>query len=107
MAKSQREKGKRGERDFRDLLRAYGYAAERDGTKDGDLKGDLPPGFHFEVKFCETLKIPQWVAQSYGDAKPGEIPVVAFRRSRLNGDILGNWHIIEPADQWIARLTLV
>jgi len=104
VARFSREKGKRGERDFRDLLRKHGWGAERDGSKDGDLKGELPAGFRFEVKFCEQLKIPVWVKQANDDAQPGEIPVVAFRRSKINGDILGDWHIIEPAESWLARL---
>jgi sarcosine oxidase delta subunit len=52
----------------------------------------------------ETLKVPQWVQQANDDAKEGEIPVVVFRRSNLNGDVLGRWHVIEAADSWLRRI---
>jgi hypothetical protein len=104
VGRASRDKGQRGERDFRDLLRKYGWNCDRDGSKAGDLKGDLPEGFHFEVKFSETLKVPTWVGQANEDAKEGDVPVVAFRRSNVGGDILGRWHIIEPAESWLQRL---
>lgn len=104
MSKFSRSKGARGEREFRDILRTYGWACERDGSQAGDLKGDLPAGFRLEIKRAETLKIPDWVKQAKDDAKEDEIPVVVFRRSNLNGDPLGKWHVIEPADSWLARL---
>ena len=104
MGKASRQKGQRGEREWRDLLRLHGWQAERDGSLAGDIKGETPEGIRFEVKRCEVLKVPDWVKQAKDDAKEDEIPVVVFRRSNLNGDPLGKWHVIEPADSWLARL---
>jgi hypothetical protein len=88
-----REKGKRGERQWRDELRANGYAARRgqqfSGSPDSpDVVCDALPWIHFEVKAVERLNIEDAMEQARRDcgvrsAECGiqRIPVVAHRRS--------------------------
>jgi hypothetical protein len=67
-----REKGKRGERAWRDELRANGYDARRGqqfaGSPDSPdvVCGDLP-WIHFEVKAVERLNIEEAMEQARGD----------------------------------------
>lgn len=84
-----RAKGARGERAFRDLLRAEGYEARRgqqfSGSPDSpdvvcpDLKG-----YHFEVKCVERLNIEDAMAQARRDAGETKIPIVAHKRNHCN-----------------------
>jgi Holliday junction resolvase len=88
-----REKGKRGERQWRDELRANGYCARRGqqfagGTESPDVICDGLPWIHFEVKAVEKLNIEAAMEQARGDcgtrsAECGmqKVPVVAHRRS--------------------------
>lgn len=87
-----REKGKRGERDFRDFLRDMGFTARRGeqfsgGSDSPDVICDQLPHVHLEVKFCEQAIIGNayleaaW-NQAKEDADGKKIPVVAFRRKR-------------------------
>jgi Holliday junction resolvase len=92
-----REKGKRGERQWRDELRANGYAARRgqqfSGSPDSpDVVCDSLPWIHFEVKAVERLNIEDAMEQARRDAVDGgwlmvdgqkiqKVPVVAHRRS--------------------------
>ena len=67
-----REKGKRGERQWRDELRANGYAARRgqqfSGSPDSpDVVCDSLPWVHFEVKAVERLNIEDAMAQARRD----------------------------------------
>ena len=80
MAKTSREKGKRGEREFAEILTRHGFDARRDGRLDDDLAHNVG-GYHYEVKRRETLALPQWTRQAEQDAGARE-PVVAYRRSR-------------------------
>lgn len=91
-----RQKGARGEREFRDLLCASGFEARRDGRLDDDLVHNVE-GFHFEVKRRETLAIPAWMRQARKDAN-GRIPVVAFRR---NGE---PWQVVIDAEAFLNLL---
>jgi len=105
-----REKGKRGERQWRDELRANGYAARRgqqfSGSPDSpDVICDGLPWAHFEVKVVERLDIYAAMDQARRDCG-GRVPLVAHRRNywpwlvsmdaerfyRLLGvDITGQW----------------
>lgn len=102
MARAQREKGKRGEREARDVLRAHGFAADRDGRLDDDLRHDVD-GYHFEVKRRETLALPAWMRQAIDDAGNFRKPVVLYRRSRepwyavLEFEVLARLLAIEKA----------
>ena len=67
-----REKGKRGERQWRDVLRAQGYAARRGqqfaGSPDSpDVICDELDWAHFEVKFVERLNVYDAMAQAQRD----------------------------------------
>jgi len=80
-----REKGKRGERQWRDELRANGYMARRgqqfSGSPDSpDVVCDELNWLHFEVKAVERLNIEDAMDQARRDAG-AKTPVVAHRRS--------------------------
>jgi hypothetical protein len=88
-----REKGKRGERQWRDELRANGYAARRgqqfSGSPDSpDVVCDSLAWIHFEVKAVERLNIEGAMEQARrdcrgkrGEGKEEKVPAVAHRRS--------------------------
>src|SRR6476619_427503 len=67
-----RQKGKRGERQWRDELRANGYDARRgqqfSGSPDSpDVVCDALPWIHFEVKAVEKLNIEDAMEQARRD----------------------------------------
>jgi hypothetical protein len=94
-----REKGKRGERQWRDELRANGYDARRgqqfSGSPDSpDVVCAALPWIHFEVKAVERLNIEEAMEQARRDARQSKVqspkseveggqktPIVAHRRS--------------------------
>ena len=90
-AMNSREKGKRGERQWRDEFRANGYMARRgqqfSGSPDSpDVICDELSWLHFEVKAVERLNIEDAMDQARRDAERGiegqqKVPVVAHRRS--------------------------
>jgi hypothetical protein len=80
VARSSREKGKRGEREVAEILRDFGFRAHRDGRLDEDVVHDVE-GYHFEAKRRETLALPAWRRQAEADAGR-RVPVVATRRNR-------------------------
>jgi Holliday junction resolvase len=89
-----REKGKRGERQWRDELRAEGFHARRGqqfagGADSPDVVCEELRGFHFEVKAVERLNIEEAMEQARNDARgqrpevggqQDKMPVVAHRR---------------------------
>ena len=97
MGKSQREKGKRGEREFASLCRSYGYQARR-GQQYAGANGDADvvglPGIHVEVKRVERLDLLGAMSQSKADAKEDELPIVAHRRNNAG------WLITMAAEDW-------
>jgi Holliday junction resolvase len=84
MGKAQRERGKRGELLWRDECRKHGYNAQRGSQSNGAVIADVIglPGIHIECKFVERLNLRSAMAQSEGDAKEGEIPIVAHKMNR-------------------------
>jgi hypothetical protein len=93
-----REKGKRGERAWRDELRANGYEARRgqqfSGSPDSpDVICEALPWAHFEVKAVERLNIEDAMEEARRDAdrgqksedgsqrSAGKVPFVAHKRS--------------------------
>jgi len=80
-----RNKGKRGERQWRDELRENGYPARRgqqfSGSPDSpDVICDGLPWAHFEVKFVKQLNLPAAMAQARRDGS-GKAAFVAHRRN--------------------------
>ncbi len=80
-----RQKGKRGERAWRDELRAQGYDARRGqqfcGSPDSpDVVCEDLPWAHFEVKAVERLNIEDAMAQARRDAG-AKVPFVAHKRN--------------------------
>ena len=82
-----RDKGARGERDWRDFLRSIGCTNARRGCQhaggpDSPDVADGIPDTHAEVKRTERLQLHAAMAQAIGDAGDA-LPYVAHRR---NGD---------------------
>jgi hypothetical protein len=94
-----RAKGQRGERQWRDEIRAAGWHAERGvqfagGPWSPDVRTDLP--FHFEVKAVEKLNLESACVQAETDAR-GEKPwVVAHKRNH------GEWRVTMSAETFFA-----
>lgn len=97
MGAPSRRKGASGERELARIIRTHGFACERtgrNGITSEDVTHDIP-GVHLEAKRRETLAIPQWLRQAEGDARPGLVPVVAFRQSRQP------WRVVVPLDEFL------
>jgi hypothetical protein len=85
VGRSQRERGKRGERDAAAALTALGYPARRGvqyqgGPNSADLSVAIQ-GLHWEVKFVEREQVRAWMAQAEGESG-GKLPVVLHRKAR-------------------------
>lgn len=89
MGKYQREKGKRGERLWRDVLRDAGFSTAyrtqqfsgKSPCGSADVNCPELPDLHFEVKNVEKLNV--WAAydQAVADAPEGKVPVVAITKN--------------------------
>ena len=70
MGKSQREKGKRGERELAKLLKDHGYSCRR-GQQYCGSNGDADvvglPGIHIECKRVERLNLEDAMRQAVDD----------------------------------------
>ena len=103
MGKASRDKGKRGEREFAELLRSLGCQASRGAQHRGGPDSpdivcpELGGVYHFEVKRSEKLSAYAALEQAAIDA-PSKIPVVAHRS---NGR---PWIVILPAEHLIRLL---
>jgi hypothetical protein len=92
-----REKGKRGERRWRDVLRDAGFQKAHRGVQysGGSDSPDVAcpelPGIHFE-------NIWRAMAQSIADAGDKKIPVVAHTRNR------SGWLVTMRAEDWLALI---
>ena len=93
-----RQKGKRGELELAAVLRAHGYSARR-GQQYAGANGDADvvglPGVHIECKRVERLNLDAAMAQAVRDARDGELPVVAHRRSRQP------WLVTMRLEDWL------
>ena len=83
-----RAKGARGERQWRDELRANGYAARRgqqfSGSPDSpDVICEALAWAHFEVKLVERLNIYDAMEQATRDAGLQKTPFVCHKRNFL------------------------
>ncbi len=96
-----RQKGARGERAWRDELRAQGFTARRgqqfSGSPDSPdvICEELP--YHFEVKCVEALNLRDAVEQARRDAGT-KTPIVAHKRNN------SPWLITMLADDWFRVL---
>ena len=103
MSASERRKGKEGELEVVKILHEHGWTdAKRssDGRSQverGDI-ADGPTFVHFEVRRRETVNIWACLAKAELEAKAGDIPVVAFRRSR------SAWYAALPLDLLLGLL---
>lgn len=89
MGKASRDKGKRGEREVVAIFRDAGCdRAKRTaplqaaGLDHGDADVFIGDGFHVEVKYQETLRLPAWLRQLDRDTQGDDHGILAFRRSR-------------------------
>ena len=89
VAKKSRDKGKRGELELSKFLCRVWPDCKRNLDQFGIDKRDLldTPGFHFQAKRTEAIRIWEALAQARDEAALGDIPVVAFRRNR------SEWHV--------------
>jgi Holliday junction resolvase len=113
MSKMSRDKGKRGEREFCELLREHGFEARRGqqfagGPASPDVVTDCP--CHFEVKRTESFS-PSYLAQAERDAHPALQPVVAWKRNAAPwrvfcdaGHYLGMWRKIMRLEDELLQL---
>ena len=93
-----REKGKRGERELANALKALGHDARRGQQYSGtETSADVVglPGIHIECKRVERLNLEDAMAQSRRDAREGEIPVVMHRKTR------SPWLVTTTLEDWI------
>ncbi len=107
-----REKGKRGERQWRDELRAHGYDAWRGqqfaGSADSpDVVCPDLAGIHFEVKAVERLNIYDAMEQARRDCgrqnaecRMQKVPVVAHRRR------FWRWLVTMEAEAWFTLVSM-
>jgi Holliday junction resolvase len=97
------QKGKRGERLWRDELIAHGYTARRgqqfSGSPDSpDVICNALSHLHFEVKTVEKLNVPKAFEQATRDAGTTKTPVLVHKRSR------GPWLVTVWSHDWFKFL---
>lgn len=101
--KSSRDKGARGEREFRDLLRRFGYQSRRYARSEratADVAHDVG-GIHFEVKRRNAFDPVAWVRQSRRDSElegREELPVAVWKRNN------GEWMMICGVEEFLTWL---
>lgn len=95
------QKGKRGERMWRDELREAGFVKSHRGQQysgspdSPDVICPELPGIHFEVKYTQKLDLYGAVLQAVTDVKnTHKVPVVAHKRNNCE------WLVTMQADQW-------
>jgi Holliday junction resolvase len=80
-----RQKGKRVERSFRDVLRIAGYCKARRGQQFSGEQGNPDvvceelPSIHWEVKGVQNSSPHKWLGQATNDSKGEKTPVVAWK----------------------------
>lgn len=102
LGRAARIKGKRGELELASIIRSYGFSEARRGQQYCGASGDADvigiPGVHIECKRVENLRLWDALDQSIWDARDGEIPVVAHRKSRKP------WVVILQLDDFLRIL---
>lgn len=97
-----RQKGKRGERDWRDQLREQGFTARRGqqyagGIESPDVICEELADLHMEVKFVENLNLDKACEQATRDAG-GKRWIVAHRKNNKP------WKVTMSSDTFFAIL---
>lgn len=108
MGRSQREKGRRGELEVRDIFRAAGFECDRTPNSGGlHIPADLDVrlngescGLHVESKRHERVRLEDWIAQAESDAPDDCVPIVAWRRNRMSwrADVDLEWLVAALAE---------
>lgn len=103
MAKRERDKGARGERELSSWFRDRGYHARRGQQYEGS--SDSPdvvvielPWLHIECKRVEKLNLGKAMAKATSEAAPSQTPAVFHRR---NGQ---PWLVTLPANDFLEIL---
>lgn len=101
-----RQKGKRGERSWRDFLIQHGYHARRGQQYSGDksspdvICNELHEYFHCEVKTAEQLNLYKAIEQAYTDCPEGKLRYIAHKK---NGK---DWLVTMTAEDWIKMVEI-
>ena len=99
MGKSSQRKGASGERELAELLRDYGYNAERGGSLTFGSTPDVTglPGIHIEVKRTERLNVLEAYQQAVRDADRFQdgVPALFHRRNR------SPWLVTMSFEDWM------
>ncbi len=100
MSVNSKQKGSRGEREWRDKLREYGITARRgqqfSGSPDSpDVVSSLDDEFHWEVKRTEALSLYKAMEQAKKDSGESQKPIIAHKR---NGK---KWLVVMDADDFL------
>jgi hypothetical protein len=115
MSRAAREKGKRGERLWRDVLRMFGFEAERAGYKQAHLGSggadvEDNSGLWWEVKFVEALNVRRAYEQAAVACPLGMPPAVAHKTSSkpwlvtmAGEDLLGILRKLRDAERRLAE----
>lgn len=84
MPAREQRKGVEGEQDLARVLNGHGLPIDRTVQNSGRYtRGDLTglPGYHFQCKRQETLRLPLWLREAQREA--GEsVPIVCWRQNR-------------------------
>jgi len=94
-----KRKGKLGELEWCEKVRAYGFDCVRGVQYRGmpgspDTVSEQLSAYHFEVKRRQTSGFYLWMAQAEREGA-GKIPVVAHRKDH------GQWHVFLKADDFL------
>ena len=102
--KSRRMKGILYEREIASEFREEGWGETvtfrslRAGTQGhADLSVPELPRLHVECKAQQTNNIPKWIKQAVEEARPGQVPVIFWKRDRRKG---GDVVILRKQDLW-------
>ena len=100
-----RQKGKRGELEWRDILRATGWHEARRGQQyaGGGESPDVvggPDGTHAEVKVRERHDPWASMEQAQKDAAPGAMPYVAMKKNHHP------WLVVMRAEDFLELMKL-
>ena len=99
-----RQKGKRGERAWRDVLISYGYHARRGQQYSGDKNSpdvicdELAAYFHPEVKTAEQLNLYKALEQAYTDCPEGKLRYTAHKKKGKD------WLVTMTVEDWMKML---